>query len=138
LPVLQREHAPDWGEIYASHTFHEVTSYYPMRAVRDRRYKLIWNAAWKLDFPIADDLGSSATWQSVAGLEPGSRLGGRPLANFLQRPALELYDLQEDPGETRNLAGAPGHRERLERMVAKLKAFQKQTRDPWLKKWAGE
>ncbi len=138
LPVLQQEHAADWGEIYASHTFHEVTSYYPMRAVRDRRYKLIWNAAYQLDFPIADDLGSSATWQSVAGLEPGQRLGRRTLANFLQRPPLELYDLQEDPDEVHNLAGDPAQRERLDRMVARLKTFQKQTRDPWLNKWARE
>lgn len=137
LPVLQREHAPEWGEVYASHTFHEVTSYYPMRALRERRYKLIWNAVYKLDFPIADDLGNSATWQSAAGMEPDQLLGRRTLANFLQRPPLELYDLQEDPEEAHNLAAAPEQRERLERMAARLKEFLRQTRDPWLNKWTG-
>jgi N-sulfoglucosamine sulfohydrolase len=134
-PVLQREHAPDWGEVYASHTFHEITGYYPMRVLRERRYKLIWNAAWKLEYPISSDIAAGAAWRSMTGAEPALRLGQRTRAAFLQRPELELYDLEEDPDEVRNLAGEPAHRERLAAMVARLKAFQKQTRDPWLEKW---
>ena len=41
LPVLEQESPSGWDEMYASHTFHEVTMYYPMRAVRSGRYKLI-------------------------------------------------------------------------------------------------
>ncbi len=33
-PVLEREHVEGWDTTYASHTFHEITMYYPMRMVR--------------------------------------------------------------------------------------------------------
>ncbi len=138
LPVLGRANAPEWSEIYASHTFHEVTMYYPMRVVRDRRYKLIWNVAHSLEFPLASDLWSSATWQSVAGPEAAGRLGRRTVQSYLRRPRFELYDLQTDPEETRNLADDRAHRELLDRMVARLKTFQRQTRDPWLVKGTHE
>src|SRR5262249_3392463 len=56
LSVLEQEDPKGWDEVYASHSFHEVTMYYPMRAVRTRRYKYIRNLAHKLDYPFASDL----------------------------------------------------------------------------------
>ena len=63
--VLEREHVEGWDTVYASHTFHEITMYYPMRVVRERRFKLIWNIAHGLDYPFASDLWESATWQAT-------------------------------------------------------------------------
>lgn len=40
-----------------------------------------------------------------------------------------------DPHEVRNLAADPQHKDKLEEMKAKLKVFQKRTKDPWLLKW---
>ena len=40
-----------------------------------------------------------------------------------------------DPHEVRNLAADPWHKDKLEEMKAKLKAFQKRTKAPWLVKW---
>jgi N-sulfoglucosamine sulfohydrolase len=37
LPMLEQEDPEGWDEVYASHTFHEITMYYPMRVVRTRR-----------------------------------------------------------------------------------------------------
>ncbi len=34
LSILEEPDPTGWDEVYASHTFHEVTMYYPMRAVR--------------------------------------------------------------------------------------------------------
>ncbi|MDA2931359.1 sulfatase, partial [Acidobacteria bacterium AH-259-O06] len=42
LSVLDKENPEGWDEVYASHTFHEIQMYYPMRVVRGRKYKLIW------------------------------------------------------------------------------------------------
>src|SRR5262249_28656929 len=39
LPVLEQEKPDGWDEVYASHTFHEVTMYYPMRVVRSGNLK---------------------------------------------------------------------------------------------------
>lgn len=45
------------------------------------------------------------------------------------RPEEELYDLQADPFEVRNLAGDPGHRKTLEEMRARLARWEKETND---------
>lgn len=49
--------------IFASHNLHEVTMYYPMRAVRTKRYKLIHNLNYKASFPIDQDFYISPTFQ---------------------------------------------------------------------------
>lgn len=135
--VLESEHPQGWDTTYASHTFHEVTMYYPMRVVRGRRFKLIWNLAHGLSFPFASDLWGSATWQAT--LKQDRRLyGKRSVEAYLRRPEFELYDLQEDPDEVRNLAADPRYRGRLEEMKAQLKAFQQRTQDPWVIKWQHE
>ncbi len=135
LPVLGDEAPKGWDEVYASHTFHEVTMYYPMRVLRERRYKLIWNIAHPLPFPFASDLWEAPTWQDVFRKGKDAVYGKRTVAVYVQRPAFELYDLEDDPDEIHNLADDPKQVERLEMMKAKLKAFQKRTDDPWILKW---
>jgi len=137
LGVLDESDPKGWDEVYASHTFHEITMYYPMRVVRGRQYKLIWNIAHGLPYPFASDLWASATWQS--GLKRGEKLyGQRTVDAYIHRPAFELYDLKADPHEIRNLADDPGHATVLEDLKAKLRAFQKRTGDPWIVKWEYE
>lgn len=140
LRPLTREPQPaGWDEVYASHTFHEVTMYYPMRVVRERRFKLIWNLAHGLDFPVAQDLWEASSWQSVLTAPLGEqRLGARTVEAYLRRPRFELYDLQADPNEITNLAEDPAHREILTRLQRKLQAFQAATEDPWELKWSRE
>ena len=135
--VLEKEHATGWDEVYASHTFHEITMYYPMRVVRERRFKLIWNIAHGLEYPFASDLHASATWQGILKRKL-PMYAKRRVEAYLHRPRFELYDLQDDPHEVRNLADDPGYRDELERLKAKLKAFQKRTKDPWILKWEYE
>lgn len=132
--VLERQRVKGWDTTYASHTFHEITMYYPMRVVRERRFKLIWNIAHGLEYPFASDLWVSATWQG--NLKRGNKTyGKRTIDAYLHRPKFELYDLENDPHEVVNLADNPNHRDKLNEMKAKLKAFQKQTKDPWILKW---
>jgi uncharacterized sulfatase len=45
------------------------------------------------------------------------------------RPAEELFDLEADPHETRNLANQPGYEETLERMRGALRDWQLEIRD---------
>lgn len=135
--VLGEENPEGWDEVYASHTFHEVTMYYPMRAVRERRYKLIWNLAHGLPYPFASDLWKSLTWQAVLARND-TQYGPRNVEAYIHRPRFELYDLEEDPWEARNLADDPAHTEILVRLQAKLKMFQERTKDPWILKWDRE
>ena len=123
------------AEVYASHTFHEVTMSYPMRMIRTPRHKLIWNLSHQLPFPFARDLWNSPTWQDVRGRGPDTPYGLRTVHSLLHRPEFELFDLEADPGEVNNLAGAPEHAELLAELQGRLRAFQERTGDPWRLQW---
>jgi N-sulfoglucosamine sulfohydrolase len=138
LPILEQENPRGWDEVHASHTFHEVTMYYPMRVVRSGRYKLIWNLAHPLPFPFAADLWKSATWQDALGRGEDFVYGKRTIRSLVQRPPFELYDLDDDPDETRNLADDPRHAAVLADLQQKLRDFQRRTGDPWELKWERE
>lgn len=137
LGILESTRPAGRDEIYQSHTFHEVTMYYPMRAIRTRKYRYILNVAHPLPFPFAMDLFDSAAWQGV--LERGdTQYGGRTVAAYVQRPRDELYDLESDPQETVNLAQRPEHKALVAEMQQKLKSWQTETNDPWLVKYEHE
>ena len=132
--VLADVNEPGWDETYASHTFHEITMYYPMKSVITRKYKLIWNIAWQLPYPHASDLWASSTWQ--VALKSGSGMyAGRSIDDYTNRAEFELYDLENDPYETRNLAGNPAYGTELQLMKEKIYDFQERTNDPWILKW---
>jgi N-sulfoglucosamine sulfohydrolase len=138
LSVLDQEHPEGWDCVYASHTFHEIQMYYPMRVVRERKYKLIWNIAHPLPFPFASDLWAAPTWQAQYRRGPDAPYGAQTVGSYMQRPEFELFDLEEDPYEGENLALDPAHAELLETMKRKLREFQQRTNDPWILKWRYE
>lgn len=138
LGIIDEPPAEGWDRIYASHTFHEIQMYYPMRVVRDGQYKLIWNIAYPLPFPFASDLWASATWQAQWELGKDAPYGKRTVGQYIQRPQFELYDLEKDPYEGNNLANDPEYQAVLYEMQKKLKDFQQQAADPWILKWQYE
>lgn len=135
--AMQEERPEGWDEIFASHTFHEITMYYPMRVVRGRRYKLLWNIAHGLPYPFASDLWASETWVEIQrqGL---SHYGMREVDRYIHRPRFELYDLDSDPHEVMNLAQDPAHASVLEDLQSRMRAHQERTGDPWILKWTYE
>jgi N-sulfoglucosamine sulfohydrolase len=120
-----------WDEVYASHTFHEITMYYPMRAVRTRQYKYILNLAHPLRYPQAADILDSPTWKAIAARQP-EKMGELAVASYFQRPPEELYDVERDPNEAHNLANDPAASTVLKELRTKMTAFRERTRDPWL------
>jgi N-sulfoglucosamine sulfohydrolase len=136
LPVLpSSEIVPEteWQHhVFGSHTFHELQNYWPTRFLRSRRYKYHRNVAWRLDFPFAGDLYASLSFEAIRNQSNPVMIGNRTLKEYIFRPPEELYDLQEDPDELRNLAADEGHRELLLEMREKLSQWQKQTLDLWL------
>jgi N-sulfoglucosamine sulfohydrolase len=137
LGVLEKPAPEGPDAVYASHGFHEVTMYYPMRAVRTRTHKYIRNLAHKLDYPFASDIYNSPSWQSVLK-HPGARLGERTVGQFVRRPMEELYDLKADPHELKNLAAEPAQAKTLAALRKKLREWQEQTADPWVVKYRYE
>ena len=133
--VLNQENPSGWDVVRASHTFHEITMYYPMRVIRTRKYKLIWNIAHGLPYPFASDLWAAPTWQDIYKQGPDAYYGKRTVQDYIHRPKFEFFDLQADPDEAVNLIDSPKYAEVIEDLKSQLKAFQKETKDPWLLKW---
>ncbi len=125
----------EWDQVYASHTFHEIQMYYPMKVVHGWRYKLIWNVAHQLPYPFASDLWAAPTWQKQYAQGMDAMYGKRTVDRYIHRPKFELFDLIEDPDETRNLADEARYADTLESMKRQLKEFQRRTGDPWILKW---
>lgn len=135
LPLLngegEKRDSKDWNKVYCSHTFHEVTMYYPMRVVRTRNHKLIQNLAHELSFPLASDLYRSPTWQAVLD-QKLEKVGLRSVQDYLHRPPVELYDLNSDPREMNNLADDPKYASVRKELEQDLEKYRTRTQDPWL------
>ncbi|MGC6431333.1 MAG: sulfatase [Jejuia sp.] len=132
--IIYSEKPTGWDTIYASHTFHEITMYYPMRVIIEGDYKLIWNISYPLDYPFASDLWSSSTWQAIYRNNE-EYFGHKTVKDYIKRPEFELFDLSKDPNESNSLADNPKFKSVLETLKKNLKHFQLKTKDPWLIMW---
>ncbi|KAJ5212410.1 Alkaline phosphatase-like alpha/beta/alpha [Penicillium cinerascens] len=134
LPILSESSQLDaWSRVFGSHTFHEITNYWPTRFMRNRRFKYHRNIAWRLDFPFAADIYGSLTWEDIRNSDASPKMiGSRPLKDYFFRPAEELYDIQADPNEVKNLAKDPEYQQVLDEMRAATEVWQRRTEDPWL------
>lgn len=132
MPVLGQENPTGWDEAYFSHTFHEITMYYPVRGVRNRRYRYLRNLASGIEYPHASDLFRSKTWQSLLPGGDKAMLGQRRVGDYLHRPEEELYDVVSDPNEVKNLAKVPQHRTTLAELRKKVHDWRAKTKDPWV------
>ncbi|XP_013169197.1 PREDICTED: N-sulphoglucosamine sulphohydrolase [Papilio xuthus] len=134
LPILIKEPAYSEAEaVFGSQTHHEVSMYYPMRAVRTRRYKLLHNLHYAMPFPIDQDLYVSPTFQDILNRTRSKRPlpWYKTLRQYYYRPQWELYDLRRDPAELNNLHGKPSLSEVEAGLRARLQAWQRRTADPW-------
>jgi len=138
IPILGQPDGEHWNTIFASHLFHEIQMYYPMRVVRDDHYKLIWNIASGLPYPFASDLWAASSWQAQYRKGMDAPYGQKTVGEYIHRPAFELYDIVRDPNEVRNLAADPAYCETLLLYQEQLKTFQKEMDDPWIMKWEYE
>lgn len=131
LDVLtgKADHLRDY--IFAQHTTVGINGYeepYPMRAVRDARYKYIRNLAPENTYTIGGIHKGRLieSWQEDAKNDP--KLAAR-IEWLFHRPAEELYDLQSDPYEMHNLAGDPKYAEVKSRLGKELDAWMAQQGD---------
>ncbi len=108
--------------VFAEMTYH--VNYLPMRAIRTTRWKYIKN--------YSDD---AVGLDQCAHMEWAHRLCELPGQGWIRpRVPEELYDLENDPNEQRNLAEAPAFKEELERLRNRLARHMRETGDPFLGK----
>lgn len=133
LPLL-RGGSPAWREYLFTeyHTHAAQTNFYPQRTVRDARYKLIENL-----LPGEVNPGYEFTLNHLdADLRGAIRAAPEHVraayARMERPPRWELYDLQEDPYEFRDLSADAAHAAPLARLQQALAAWRRDTQDPLL------
>ena len=129
--------------IFTTHDNDGRANVYPIRSVRDARWKYIRNLhpTWiQSDHSYRfrkDDAGAYFwSWEVAAA---ASHIDSLILNRYLQRPGEELYDLVTDPDEINNLAVDSRHAATLQRLSGELDAWMQTQGDdgqisiePWL------
>jgi len=122
LPLLQgRTHSGrkyifgERGQHGAAATYREDTlanAWDLSRCVRSQRFKFIYNCTPWMKYAPVNSAGE-AYWKEMTTAHGGGRLPSEFESAYFQhpRPVFELYDLDRDPAELRNLAGQTSHRE---------------------------
>jgi arylsulfatase A-like enzyme len=131
--VLRGETTKHRDEIFTTHSGDGRFNVYPIRAVRDDRWKLILNLHPEYQHAThinraasGDGLSYFRSWEDAA---KSDRRAADIVARYKVRPAVELYDLGADPQEQHNLAADPQHAGRVAAMRAKLEAWMKDQGD---------
>ncbi|NWX91098.1 SPHM sulfohydrolase, partial [Nothoprocta pentlandii] len=132
LPALEREQP--WATAFSSQSHHEVTMYYPMRAIQHQQFRLVHNLNYRMPFPIDQDFYISPTFQDLLNR---TRAGqpthwDKTLHEYYYRQRWELFDCSRDPGERHNLAADPRYAAVFERLRSQLLKWQWDTGDPWV------
>lgn len=120
LPLLRGETRTVRDFVPSQLTYH--AAYDPMRAVRTRRLRYVrsFGIRPELFLPNMDD---SPSKQALRGSGVFER----------RRPFEMLFDLQQDPGESNNIATRPDRRSVLDRMRRLLLDWMERTGDPLLR-----
>lgn len=119
-PALESDEEASHEHIFAEQTWHDF--YEPMRAVRTDQHKLIQNFEPGTGLQVAADILHTTTVDAL-----------RDQLVCFRRPPFELYDLQRDPVERRNLAGREETTEIERHLRDVLGARLRETNDPVLK-----
>lgn len=133
--VLRDPSAAGRQEVFASHSGDGTMNMFPIRAVRDSRFKYILNLHperdWTTHFTKVADIPNSHarvwnTWVEKAKTDPAA---SRLVSAIVHHPAEELYDTQTDPHELTNLVGRTEMKPVLERLQGQLAQWRQQVGD---------
>lgn len=131
--VLRGRSAAHRNHIFATHSGDGKMNVYPMRTVRDARFKYIQNLRPEYRYTThidgGIDLDGKEYWDSWVRKAEANSAAAALVRRYHIRPKEELYDTETDPHETRNIANRPEHRARLAIMRRQLEDWMKQQGD---------
>jgi uncharacterized sulfatase len=102
---------------------------YPVRSVRSRRFKYIRNLKADADFAnvlTSQPDGPIQQWLAWGKSHPEAEARARA---YVRRPAEEMYDLDADPYELKNIASDPAHAKVKAELNGQLQAWMEQQGD---------
>ena len=103
---------------------------YPIRSIRDTRYKLIWNLVPGNRFTnLITERGSDGFYFSWRDLGETDARARELFERYQHRPEFELFDLEADPHEMTNLAAMAEHQERISAMLEQLQTWMQDQGD---------
>lgn len=131
LDVLFGENTEHREWAYGIHNNIPEGTAYPIRSIQDKRYKLIVNLTPEADYYEKHMMVNNGTnmWSSWLVSAQTDSTAKFLTDRFVKRPAIELYDLQEDPWELNNIASKTEHAARIATMRTALEAWMEQQGD---------
>jgi N-sulfoglucosamine sulfohydrolase len=126
--TTHNSHGPDWRE------------FYPSRAIFDGRYYLIQNLKPDKSYLLPADLYQAGEpWGNLS--YPAIRQRKAEVPEFYRslvtlesnRPPLELYDMEKDPGQLTNVYGLPAYATISRQLESELAEWQEITGDTIMK-----
>jgi len=113
-------------------------TYFPRRAVRDKKYKLIYTLLQDRVSPVAEiyirhsEHGKAAYvgCPTPDDLETAPDPVKRMYQDWLQPPKIQLFDLENDPWEFTDISEDPEYAAVKERLLGALSGWQEKTDDP--------
>lgn len=124
-------------EIFTTHSGDKWINDYPIRAVRTNRWKYIRNlkpeAVHTTHMDRAKPQDGSAYWKSWVEKAKTDPAAAAVVERYRRRSAEELYDLDSDPFELRNLAADAQYAETLAGLRARVDAWMTEQGDLGLK-----
>lgn len=117
--------------IFTTHSGDGNHNVYPSRSVRDERWKYILNLhpEFKFSSHTTDAKNDDAYWRSWVRAAKSNPKAAKKVHRYQVRPKEELYDLQNDPLEQKNLADDPAQSARLKKMRETLRSWMKEQGD---------
>ena len=123
--------------VYGVHTTAGIISAtpggYPVRSIRDEKYKYIKNlrhtATFRNTMIVSDRENLWKPWVEKAKTD---EFAAKRVNGYLNRPAEELYDIVNDPHELNNLAADKKYRPIMDAMGKKLQAWMDRQGDKGL------
>jgi len=131
LPVLSGKTNEHRDRIFTTHSADDDKNVYPTRSVRTSDWKYIHNLHPEFYYTSHADLSNweDGFFKSWVEKSKSDTAAASIVHRYHMRPAEELYDLQVDPLEMKNLAGDPAHADRLAQLRAEVDAWMKSNGD---------
>lgn len=105
---------------------------YPMRSIRDNQYKLILNLLPEATYSIKwmmNDKDPTLVWPTWIAKAKQNQEVAKLTNRISYKPAIEFYDLQQDPNELNNLAEIPAYKTLITQYTSRLQKWMKEQGD---------